>query len=420
MSGLWISLAGLLVLAFSFLVWPLLPFSRNKKGETSDQKQQNIDVFKERLAELESELNQGTLEPSTFEALKTELQKNLLQDVHESKHLKQIPVNSKHWLIVLVFILLLSTLSLGMYFKIGRSDDLATYFSLAKNQTNQDTAPDMNQAIAMLEEKLRNDPDNKEKQILLANSYAVIGQYSKAAHMYASMAAKVAPDSDVYAGLIGAQAQSLFQSTGEKMTPKIQSLIKKALTVDPFEPSSLMLEGINAYTQKQFKQAISHWEKAKQKAGRTQVSQFINPAILSAQEQLGIKSQPQLASKQPSKPDSASQASVTINLTLDDALKSKVTDDQIIFVFARPVGGRMPLAAERLQVRDLPAKIILDDSKAAMPTATISSVEQVEVTARVSLSGQPMPNKGDLFVTLQNINVKQNPTLDMKINQIVE
>jgi cytochrome c-type biogenesis protein CcmH len=80
----------------------------------------------------------------------------------------------------------------------------------------------------------------------------------------------------------------------------------------------------------------------------------------------------------------------------------------------------MPLAAERIKVKDLPIRIVLDDTKAAMPTAKISSVETVEVTARISLSGQLMPQKGDLFATVKDIVVKDNPILALEINQIVE
>ncbi len=39
----------------------------------------------------------------------------------------------------------------------------------------------------------------------------------------------------------------------------------------------------------------------------------------------------------------------------------------------------------------IPKRIVLDDSKAAMPMATISTVEQVDIVARVSLSGATKP-----------------------------
>lgn len=427
MTALWLVFALLILLAFSFIFWPLMHFFRKNNIAHSIQKQQNIDIFHDRLHELEQERDQGTLEQETFITLKAELEKTLLQDAQgqDNSEPKQVDVSSIHWSIAISLCLTLFIVSLGMYFKIGRSDDLLISQTMpeqtqtVEQQSDGKTPPpSMEKSIALLESKIAQDPKNKEKLFLLANSYAAVNQFGKAAKIYGKMAELVDSGSEEFSGLKGAQAQSLFQASGEKMTPAIQSLIKQSLNVDPFEPSSLMLQGIDAFTSNNYKHAITFWEKAKKKAGEEQTARFINPAIKAAEQKLGI------TSTQVQKPQTqdlkVSSSSVTIDLTLNSALKSQVNDEQIIFVFARPVGGRMPLAAERIKVKDLPIRIVLDDTKAAMPTAKISSAETVEVTARISLSGQLMPQKGDLFATVKNIAVKDNPTLALEINQIVE
>ena len=428
MTSLWLAFAVLLLLAFSFIFWPIMPFFRKKRIAHTLQKQQNIDIFHDRLHELEQERDQGTLEQDTFSTLKTELEKTLLQDAQDlgSSTIKQINISGKHWSIALSLSLAVIIISLSMYFKIGRSDDLSISQAMAEQtgeqQPGKNVPPSMEKSIALLESKVAQDPANKEKLLLLANSYAAVGQFDKSANLYGRMADTAEPNSEEFAGLKGAQAQSLFQASGEKMTAQIQGIIKQALAIDPLEPSSLMLQGIDAFTVADYKQAISFWSKAKQKAGEAQVTRFIDPAIKAAQQKLGAPSSSQVAknSGSQSQDSKTSSASVTIDLTLSKSLKSKVNDEHIIFVIARPMGGRMPLAAERIKVKDLPIRIVLDDTKAAMPTAKISSVETVEVTARVSLSGQPMPQKGDLFATLKNIIVKDNSILAMEINQEVK
>jgi hypothetical protein len=55
-----------------------------------------------------------------------------------------------------------------------------------------------------------------------------------------------------------------------------------------------------------------------------------------------------------------------------------------------------------------------------MPTAKLSSVDVVEVTARVSKSGQPMAQKGDLFAEVKNIAVSGSVSIALDINQVVE
>ena len=69
----------------------------------------------------------------------------------------------------------------------------------------------------------------------------------------------------------------------------------------------------------------------------------------------------------------------------------------MVFIFARAVDGpRMPLAALRARVADLPLDFLLDDSQAVMPGANLSSAQQVRIEVRISKSGMATPGKGDL------------------------
>jgi cytochrome c-type biogenesis protein CcmH len=56
----------------------------------------------------------------------------------------------------------------------------------------------------------------------------------------------------------------------------------------------------------------------------------------------------------------------------------------------------MPLAVARLDASQLPASVTLTDAMAVMPTMKLSSVARVFVGARISHSGQPIAQAGDL------------------------
>ena len=56
----------------------------------------------------------------------------------------------------------------------------------------------------------------------------------------------------------------------------------------------------------------------------------------------------------------------------------------------------MPLAILKKQVKDLPLAFTLDDSLAMSPSATLSTAQRVVVGARVSRTGNAVPQAGDL------------------------
>ncbi|MEO6365629.1 MAG: cytochrome C biogenesis protein, partial [Luteimonas sp.] len=106
---------------------------------------------------------------------------------------------------------------------------------------------------------------------------------------------------------------------------------------------------------------------------------------------------PPLPAATGSAPVSANALTVQVMLDPDFAARVRLNGNASIFVIARVPGGPpMPVAVERRSVRDLPLTVILDDSDGPMPTRKLSALEEVEVVARLSASGNAMRQADDL------------------------
>jgi cytochrome c-type biogenesis protein CcmH len=84
----------------------------------------------------------------------------------------------------------------------------------------------------------------------------------------------------------------------------------------------------------------------------------------------------------------------------------------------------MPVAIVRLTGEQLlntnsPLTVTLDDSTAAMPTMRLSSLEQVNVVARISSKGQAMPQSGDLMGEQTAVNTRNDEKVTIEINKIL-
>ena len=97
------------------------------------------------------------------------------------------------------------------------------------------------------------------------------------------------------------------------------------------------------------------------------------------------------------KKSSIAGASLKVTVSLSPAVAKQATPDDVVFIFARAAHGpRMPLAIVRIQVKDLPSTIVLEDSQGMGPGMTLSSAPEVIVVARVSKFGMANAQNGDL------------------------
>lgn len=417
MTALWLGIALLTLCAVAIVMLPIVRLRRQSAEANVDRKDLNIAIYEERVAELEEELAVANLDQESFEVLKLELERNLLVDVSDADvdvvAPQKVTLGAKVTAGVLA--LVVSVMALSIYAKYGHQAELAMALdpSLAPQQAEGEM-PTMDQAIAQLEARLEVQPENAEGWYMLANTYMGLEQFDKAVTGFANVMKYLPQDAPQYAGVSGQYAQALFFAKGGKMDAQIRQVIDQTLALEPLEITALGLLGIEAFEMGDYRAAMEYWLKALPNADG-QPAESLRSGIRSARERLIA------AGEEVAEIPELKQVELRLSVSLAQSLSAQVDPQQPVFIFARPVGGKMPLAAVRLTVADLPATVVLDDSQAMQPQSKLSSVDQVEVVARISTSGEPKPQAGDLMGVISPVAVQdQVDILDLSIDQIVE
>jgi len=402
MTPLWIGMAALSALAAVFVLLPLIR-KKNQPDSLTDAErtEQNIAMFRQRLKELNQELEQGNLLSEQFEQMKSELEQTLLDDVGDT----EIPVlrsTRPSLLLSIGLIVLIFVGSVGWYFSKGNSGGVLLAMERGSGQM-----PSVEELVVRLEQSLQQNPDSIDGWYLLARTYMNMGRFEEA-----SKAVEEVIRLDGRTAVALAQyAQALYFANQNVMTPEIDSLLDEALQADPNEAAALGLRGISEFELGRYREAISYWQKALPFINDPNSANALRAGVGEAVRRIEAQGEtvditamnpnantvaPNASTATP-RTDAVAGPSIQVQVDLSDAVRAAVSPTDTVFVFARaPQGGPpMPLAAARLTVADLPVTVTLDDSMAVAPMARLSSTEQVNLTARVAKAGTPEAQAGD-------------------------
>ncbi|MEQ1774675.1 MAG: c-type cytochrome biogenesis protein CcmI [Burkholderiales bacterium] len=382
MTLFWSLAALLIVVSLWFVLPPLLRRGAAKAGVAAQPL--NVAVYRDQQRELEADHRAGAITDAQYERARIELERRLLEDVPVDQATPAVArPESRAAAIIVGFAVPL--MAVALYFTVGTPRALAP-LALPKDAGKGVTAEQVEAMVAKLAERMKQNPDDPQGWAMLGKSYAVMGRYDDAAAAYGKAAERV-PDNP---NLLADYADALAMARGQNLQGEPEALVMRALKIDPDHAKSLALAGTVAFEKKDYAGALKYWEKlAPQIPPDTELARNVQSSIAEARGLLGSTG---AASGKP--------AGVSGTVTLAPALKAKAAPGDTVFIFARAAvnngGPRMPLAIVRKKVSDLPMVFTLDDSTAMSPATRLSGTPQVIIGARISKSGNAMPQPGDL------------------------
>jgi cytochrome c-type biogenesis protein CcmH len=136
--------------------------------------------------------------------------------------------------------------------------------------------------------------------------------------------------------------------------------------------------------------------------------------------QSASKAAPAADIREPSSDLEPTAPSIEVSVSLSDEFTQNFAPTDVVFIFARAVNGPpMPLAASKHRISELPLTVVLNDSTAMSPQFTLSSVDEVNVVARVSKSGQPIAQAGDVQSVPVRVSTRELSSVALVMDQAV-
>ena len=357
------------------LCWAFWHHSARHSNALTRQ-QHNIAAVKAQLHDLQQANSNQTLTTGDIENYKEEIATQLLADnsaTAPAPTLVRIGSTSSS----IVIALFMTAAATGLYLLLG-----------SPTHTQAPTAPtnvaDVAQMSEKLEQWLQDNPNNGEALVLMAKSLMAQSRYIEAAEYY-QRARQVADAPQ----LLVAHLEALVWADD----PQLDEVLAEALQTVADAPLVLWIAGVRAREKGELQAAQNYWQRLYPLLTDSAMQSQVATALSELQSQIAIAG---------NETDNVTdnEKAITVAVSLAAALPQQLGAEMTVFIFARVAGQKIPVAAKRYTVGQLPIVSVLDDSAAMSPNAKISdniNDGEYQIIARISTSGDARAQAGDWY-----------------------
>jgi cytochrome c-type biogenesis protein CcmH len=272
-------------------------------------------------------------------------------------------------------------------------------------------AGDMDEVMSQLEARLAANPGDVEGWQMLGRTYLVTGDAAKAADAYRKALELNAEDPALKLDL----AEALILTEDPAVQGQAKQIVDAAIAADASNGKALWYSGVMAIRAGDKETAKARWSKVLEQNPPDDIRQIIVAQLA----ELGVEV-PASAAASPSAMGAGGAMSggmsggmaapgaadgpaptgrtIRIAISVDPEIADKLQPGTPLFVAARQPGiPGPPLAAVRLSSDQLPTTVVLSDANSMMEGRNLSSVDDVELVARIAFGGTAVTASGDLI-----------------------
>ena len=404
----WLIVSVLVLIAFLFI---LPAFWRRQLIADANLDQENITIAQYRLAELKESRLSGALSESEYAEQLADLELALSDDL-DIKTAAKVTNAQGRW-VVYVLLIVVPLLSTGLYFLLGNYPAVSHSAEMSVD-TERLKLAEINKMVTRLAEKMQDNPDNGQGWLMLGQSYRALEQYPKAVEALANAYRLLGDKPEVML----LYADALANANDKNLIGKPSELIAKVLALEPDNMEALWLGGMAKAQSGEDQAAYDTWKKL---LGLLPPSSEGQKQIQGLLDQLVAEKPNVIVDNKSSKPAVANGVEVKVAVDMTAELKATAKPNDTVFIYAQALSGpKMPLAIARKIVSELPVTVTLNDSMAMMPNMKLSNFPKVKLLARVSASGNAMPQAGDLIGSLDSVELTDKTAHKIIINDAIK
>ena len=266
----WVTCVLLVGIALAFILPTLLQRDdKNTRQEDSGRRAANVAVYRDQIAELQREMENGIVSPEQYQEDRDALERRLLQDVAIADEVATGEKKSQRAPRSFAYALAIGipVIAVALYLLVGKLDAMSaspsptepaqTAGPVSPMGNGQPSQEQIQANVAALAKRMEQNPEDLQGWMMLARSYSSMEKYSEAAGAYSKATALKTDDADLWADYAFAAAMA----NGRRLEGQPTDLINKALKVDPENLKALQLAGSAAFEVKNYQLAIQYWER---------------------------------------------------------------------------------------------------------------------------------------------------------------
>jgi cytochrome c-type biogenesis protein CcmH len=261
----------------------------------------------------------------------------------------------------------------------------------------------MDEVITQLEARLQKSPGDAEGWRMLGRTYLVSGRAEDAVAAYEKASALTGGRDPV---LELDLAEALVLTDKPEAKGRARGIIDAALAADENNQKALWYSGLLALRSGDPETARARWTRLLD----TDPPEEIRKILVAQLAELGVTVPQSAPAAAPAMGGMGAMAggntaaggpkgrTIRIAVTVDPSLTGKLQPGTTVFVSAREAGiPGPPIAAVRITADELPTTVVLSDANTMIEGRDLSSVDEVQLVARVAFGGTAVTASGDLL-----------------------